>query len=80
MSTYLQFHHGCFWFQIKVPKSLIARYGDVVCQNLQTSDRAVASIPDPIPIPESSTHEDPATTRIVCGSPVQAAPTGVLIN
>lgn len=23
MSTYLQFHHGSFWFQIKVPKSLV---------------------------------------------------------
>ncbi len=42
MSTYLQYHHGNFWFQIKVPKSLIGRYSDVVRQNLQTSDRAVA--------------------------------------
>lgn len=42
MSTYLQFHHGSFWFQLKVPKALIARYGNVVRQNLQTGDRAVA--------------------------------------
>lgn len=42
MSAYLQFHHGSFWFQLKVPKALNARYGNVVRQNLQTGDRAVA--------------------------------------
>lgn len=36
MSTYLQFYHGSFWLQFKVPKSLVARYENVVRQNLQT--------------------------------------------
>lgn len=101
MSTYLQFHHGSFWFQLKVPKALVARYGNVVRQNLQTGDRAVAQfqayqmagqwlsrfqtekstsygVPStPDPIPETSTHEAPATTRIACGAPAQTAPTAL---
>jgi integrase len=40
--SYLVHHHGTYWFQIRVPKPLIARYGQLVRQNLQTTDRAVA--------------------------------------
>lgn len=40
--SYLVHHHGTLWFQIRVPKPLAARYGQLVRQNLQTTDRAVA--------------------------------------
>ena len=39
---YLTLHHNAYWFQIRVPASLRARYGQVVRVNLQTADRAVA--------------------------------------
>ncbi len=40
--SYLTFHHGAYWFQIRVPKPLSARYGKLIRQNLQTSDLSVA--------------------------------------
>lgn len=40
--AYLVQHHGTLWFQIRVPRPLTARYGQLVRQNLQTTDRAVA--------------------------------------
>lgn len=39
---YLLPHHGSFWFQIRVPKHLVPRYGALIRQNLQTNDRRVA--------------------------------------
>jgi hypothetical protein len=41
---YLTLHHNTFWFQIRVPISLRARYGTLVRVNLQTADRAVAHL------------------------------------
>ncbi len=42
--AYLVQHHGTLWFQIRVPRPLAARYGRLVRQNLQTTDRAVAQM------------------------------------
>ena len=42
--AYLVHHHGTLWFQIRVPRPLAARYGQLVRQNLQTTDRAVAQM------------------------------------
>ena len=39
---YLTLHHNSFWFQIRVPASLRARYGLLVRVNLQTTERAHA--------------------------------------
>lgn len=38
MAAYLVLHHGAFWFQIRVPRALVARYGTLIRQNLQTTD------------------------------------------
>ncbi|GMQ87083.1 MAG: hypothetical protein BMS9Abin08_0281 [Gammaproteobacteria bacterium] len=35
-------HHGTFWFQICVPKTLVPRYGTHVRQNLSLTDRSLA--------------------------------------
>jgi len=40
--SYLIIHHGSFWFQIRVPRPLVPKYGTVIRQNLQTTDRRVA--------------------------------------
>lgn len=39
---YLVFHHGRYYFQLRVPRSLTDRYGRLIRQNLQTADKAVA--------------------------------------
>lgn len=39
---YLVFHRGAYWFQIRVPQALTARYGRLIRQNLQTADPSVA--------------------------------------
>ncbi len=38
---YLVNYHGAFWFQIRVPKSLVPRYGIHVRQNLSLTDRSL---------------------------------------
>ncbi|HEY9199773.1 MAG TPA: site-specific integrase [Gammaproteobacteria bacterium] len=40
--AYLVQHHGTFWFQIRVPRPLSAHYGQLVRQNLQTNNHAIA--------------------------------------
>ena len=40
--SFLSLHHGTYWFQIRVPKTLVGRYGRLVRQNLSTSDRSLA--------------------------------------
>jgi integrase len=40
--AYYNLHHGTYWFQIRVPKSLQDRYGSLVRINLQTPVRAEA--------------------------------------
>lgn len=40
--SYLTFHHGTYWFQIRVPQGSIPRHGRLIRLNLQTSDHAVA--------------------------------------
>lgn len=42
--AYLVHHHGALWFQIRVPRPLTARHGQLVRQNLQTTDRALAQV------------------------------------
>jgi len=42
LMSFLSFHHGTFWFQIRVPNTLVGRYGRLVRQNLSTSDRGLA--------------------------------------
>lgn len=39
---YLFTRHGTFWFQIRVPKTLVPRYGTHIRQNLGLTDRALA--------------------------------------
>lgn len=39
--SYLVYHHGTFWFQIRVPKSLVPRYGTHIRQNLGLTERAL---------------------------------------
>jgi len=39
---YLVNHHGTFWFQIRVPKTLVSRYGNHIRQNLSLTDRSLA--------------------------------------
>ncbi len=39
---YLVSHHGTYWFQIRVPKSLVPRYSTHVRQNLSLTDRSLA--------------------------------------
>ena len=39
---YLITHHGTFWFQIRVPKSLVPRYGTHIRQNRWLAERALA--------------------------------------
>lgn len=33
--SYLVFHHGTFWFQIRVPKTLVPRYGGLIRQSVE---------------------------------------------
>ncbi|MCW9012765.1 MAG: hypothetical protein OQL06_03205 [Gammaproteobacteria bacterium] len=33
--SYLIFHHGAFWFQIRVPKTLVAHYGGLIRQSVE---------------------------------------------
>ncbi len=40
--AYYNLHHGTYWFQIRVPKSLQYRYGSLVRINLQTPVRSEA--------------------------------------
>lgn len=40
--SYMIHHHGAYWFQIRVPRQLTHRYGPLIRQNLNTSNRALA--------------------------------------
>lgn len=40
--SYLIFQNGAFWFQVRVPKPLVGRYGSLIRKNLQTNDLAIA--------------------------------------
>jgi len=40
--AYLVVHNGTLWFQIRVPKPLVPKYGALIRLNLQTSDRRTA--------------------------------------
>lgn len=40
--SYLIYHHGSFWFQIRVPRQLTHRYGQLIRDNLNTNDRTLA--------------------------------------
>lgn len=42
MSSYLVFHHGTWWFRIRVPARLVGQHGPYIRQNLQTRDWSVA--------------------------------------
>lgn len=33
---YLSYHHGSYWFQLRVPAPLVAKYGRVLRVHLQT--------------------------------------------
>jgi hypothetical protein len=39
---YLAIHHGTCWFQIRVPRKLVGRYGQLIHLSLQTHERAFA--------------------------------------
>ena len=40
--SYLTYHHGSYWFQLRVPAPLVTRYGRVLRVHLQTQERCVA--------------------------------------
>ena len=40
--SYLSYHHGSYWFQLRVPAPLVAKYGRVLRVHLQTQERSVA--------------------------------------
>jgi len=40
--SYLTHHHNSYWFQLRVPVPLVARYGPVLRIHLQTQDQRVA--------------------------------------
>jgi len=40
--SYFTYHHNSYWFQLRVPVSLVSRYGRLLRINLQTQERSVA--------------------------------------
>lgn len=42
--SYLVFHHGSYYFQLRVPGDLKSRHGAVVRVNLQTQEAALAKV------------------------------------
>ena len=40
--SYLSYHHGSYWFQLRVPALLVAKYGRVLRVHLRTQERSVA--------------------------------------
>ena len=43
--SYLSYHHGSYWFQLRVPALLVAKYGRVLRVHLRTQERSVAQHP-----------------------------------